>query len=364
MFWTDEDAARIWGMPLSEVTYLCENEQIAGAIKKNGRWSMPDNLPMPKSKALEISSTYENLVIANNLSIATGNFIWILRRSSKYMNEKATQIFVQETKIMDEDGIDVECEITHYIEKEILKLVIKSTRNYEDNVFYFLHFPSGVKVSRHFAFTRGIEKIRGFVYKCFRKSSGGKTAWLSMSNQKSVRFMIRDSDVDEDDCTLFKGYVQGEAMIKGTQQPIIVARGETKKIGYALIPNGFRGELKITMTFTKYTGQHFPDLTVSAPNGDGFGFSKQFMTQKTACKTNGLQSCELSEYTGWNSGNANRDPEIMVFRNPMPGRWYFDARNQGGDDDSEVSFTCNQPWRLIYSENTQAFKRPSFITNG
>jgi len=130
----------------------------------------------------------------------------------------------------------------------------------------------------------------------------------------------------------------------GTQIPVFVCLGENIEIGYVSIPPGFTGTLEITMRFATESGEAFPDLEVVAPNSDGFGYTREFLTGAGWQETSTAASSTRATYTGWNS-----NPERMTFENPMPGNWYLFAQSVMGTRVSEVFFSSNQPVHVTYS---------------
>ena len=129
--------------------------------------------------------------------------------------------------------------------------------------------------------------------------------------------------------------------------PVVVCPNDTISVGEITIGTGDVGDLRIMMEFADISGASFPDMNITAPNGETFGYQGEYLNSGTYQESTESYSCSLASYTGYID-----DPEIFVFKSPMAGKWTFYAQSQGGEVPSLVRFQASHPYYFSYREKT------------
>jgi hypothetical protein len=125
-----------------------------------------------------------------------------------------------------------------------------------------------------------------------------------------------------------EAYLPGEMPIRGT-----IPAKEVREVHTVYVPAG-TPVLKVLGSFMVGTGNQYPDLMVTAPNGEQFGIIYNNGTWSSTPITitqfsNGQPMLSCSEYQF--SGDAS-NYEAMSFKNPKDGHWKIRVYNQGIQD--------------------------------
>jgi|GEM_PF-6546132 len=114
-------------------------------------------------------------------------------------------------------------------------------------------------------------------------------------------------------------FIPGSAPVKGTIEALVESEVTT-----VYVPSG-KPILKIASNFMIDTGNKYPDLLVTAPNGEQFGIKYMNGTWSAAGATVADRlSCRQYTYAA-DTGHA----EVMTFTLPIEGTWKISVFNQG-----------------------------------
>jgi flagellin len=118
----------------------------------------------------------------------------------------------------------------------------------------------------------------------------------------------------------------GLALLAGGVAPtqtFTVNPGETIDVGRVIITAG-TPNLVINAPFGVDAGAFYPDLRVTAPNGQQFGYTSPFLNSGAPVTDTTNTASSSATYTGFNALN-----EQMTFNNPIAGEWIIRLNNMG-----------------------------------
>jgi hypothetical protein len=126
------------------------------------------------------------------------------------------------------------------------------------------------------------------------------------------------------------------------QVTVTVAPNQNKVAGYINVPASASNlVLDVSSLFHNVDANDFPDLTITSPNGETFGYTGTYLSGSGSSgsgedTTN--TSSSKATYTGYQS-----NPEQMTFTNPIQGKWTVEISNSSGTVSSTATVEANLP---------------------
>ncbi len=125
----------------------------------------------------------------------------------------------------------------------------------------------------------------------------------------------------------------------GTVQELTIGPGETINFGYIEVKEGESFTVKVD-EFSPILGGDWPDMNITAPNGDTFGFGSMFLNGGTYCTDTTSDAYSSANYNGW-----GHDNETYTFNNISSegaGKWEISIVN-GTDGSSDFKLSSTLP---------------------
>jgi len=129
-----------------------------------------------------------------------------------------------------------------------------------------------------------------------------------------------------------------------TNKTISVEPGIENRViaGYIEVPSPPPPLLEIEAFFGTITGANWPDLNITSPNGEKFGFNTTMMPGWGYQEHTTNSSSSKATYNGYSATD-----EKMTFENPISGKWFVEIRHDNGKSVSVFNLKSNLP---IYDE--------------
>lgn len=94
--------------------------------------------------------------------------------------------------------------------------------------------------------------------------------------------------------------------------------------------------MTITAFFGTISGWDWPDLNIISPNGEEFGYKKQFLSSGNNISNNTNTSSSEASYNGYKASN-----ETFTFINPIKGKWTLRIHHDKGKASSTFKVSSN-----------------------